>query len=805
MNRLTRLSAIVIALLAAALIPLLASTPVRADGIIIIDPPIPVPPPDWSQWLTIRYHHVTVTIEDQVAITEVDQLFRNDTAVAVEGTYVFPLPAGAIVEDFKMWVDGQPQESKILPAEEARIIYEDYVRRNQDPALLEYVGRDAVQARIFPIPPHTERRIQLRYVQVLPTEERLMHYRYPLDTERFSAKPLEQVSISVTIASPSELGAIYSPTHQDKIMVTRETNRRASVSYEASDLLPMDDFELYIGLREEPVEASVLSFKPLDEDGFFLLLLAPSITDPETGPMSRDLIFVLDTSGSMDGEKLAQAKTGLAYILDHLNTLDRFNVIAFSTAVRSYTRDLVSAEEVEDAIAWVEKLEAVGGTNIHMALSEALSQADPDRHTTIVFLTDGLPTEGIVEDSAILRALEQEAPRGVRIFPLGVGYDVNVLLLDEIASAHRGRSTYIEPDERIDEKVSAFFARMQSPLLVDIDLEFGEAPPIYDVYPSPLPDLYAGTQLIVVGRYPEGGNRQLQVTGRVNERQISYDYEVSLSNHDGTAFIPRLWAAKKIGHLLTRIRLDGENAEWVDAVVKLSLRYGIITSYTSFLIEEPQESLTEEARARAGAQMMDELAEAPTAVSGQGAVEDAKLREGLLGAEAPIDPGAYAPVNPEEESGGASLTAIRHVADKTFICTADRCVDTAYVPDQMPLQEIAFGSRAYETLLEAGSEWGAYFAVGPGAIVVGPEGQAYHLVFESHEESQLAPSTTTPTATAGPAQDPETATPVPTAAPIGEPEDETQNSPQQTGLCSASLLLLVPVVGIALKKRVARS
>ena len=461
----------ILALIAVLVLSLVIVMPALADGVIIIDPPI-LPPPDFSRWLTIRYHRVHVTIENQVAVTEVDQVFRNDASVPVEGTYLFPLPSGAVVEDFKMWVDGQVLEPEILPADEARAIYESYVRRNRDPALLEYVGRDAVRAAIFPIPAGEERRIELRYSQILPSEDDLMHYRYPLDTERFSAKPLEQVSIVVEVTTPIDLGPLYSPTHQDEVVITREGSRSATVAYEANDVLPDRDFELYIGAKTEALGANLLSFKPGGEDGFFMLLLSPSLAEAATETVPRDLILVLDTSGSMEGAKLDQAKAGLTYVLRHLNTEDRFNVVAFSSQTRTYAPHLVPAAEAEDAVAWIADLEALGGTNIYMALSEALAQVNPGRLSTVVFLTDGLPTEGIVDEDVLLGSLANEAPNDVRIFPLGVGYDVNVLFLDQLAADHRGRPTYIEPDERIDEKVSTFFARMQSPLLTDIHLDF---------------------------------------------------------------------------------------------------------------------------------------------------------------------------------------------------------------------------------------------------------------------------------------------------------------------------------------------
>jgi Ca-activated chloride channel family protein len=210
-----------------------AARPVLADGVIIPDPPPwPDPPPLLREtWLTIRYHRVTVTVEDQVAVTRVEQEFLNEHDWEAEGTYVFPLPEGAAVSEFVMWVDGRPVEGEILEADEARRIYEDIVRRRRDPALLEYVGRDALQARIFPIPPGESRKVELEYSQVLPVENGLVRYVYPLNTEKFSARPLEEVSVRVEIRSQDAMRAVYSPTHQDRVYVERTgTTGRSSAT-----------------------------------------------------------------------------------------------------------------------------------------------------------------------------------------------------------------------------------------------------------------------------------------------------------------------------------------------------------------------------------------------------------------------------------------------------------------------------------------------------------------------------------------------------------------------------------------------
>jgi len=697
------------------------ATPALADGIIIPDPP-PVPMPE-PVWLTIRYHRVVVTIEDQVATTRIDQVFCNEQDWEVEGTYVFPLPSGATVSEFVMWVDGEPVEAEVLEADEARAIYEDVLRSRRDPALLEYVGRDAVRASIFPIPPGGERRVQLEYTQVLPMENGLVHYVYPLDTERFSAQPLEEVSIHVEVRSPDPIHAIYSPTHQGRLFIEREGEYAATASYEETDVLPEGDFELIYTVSPEEVGLNLLSYREPGEEGFFMLLVAPRLEVDEEQVVPKDVLLVLDVSGSMEGEKIEQAKEALAYVLEHLNAEDRFNVVAFSSGLRLYGQELRPASEADEAADWVRRLEAVGGTDINRALLEALDQADAERPTVLIFLTDGQPTEGVVEIDQILSDVESTAGRNVRLFPFGVGDDVNTVLLDSLAEQQRGAAAYVRPYERIDEEVSAFYAKVSTPVLADVELDFdgviGE-----DIYPALLPDLFAGTQLILVGRYRGGGATRITLTGQVEGERQEFVYEGTFAEGGGNDFIPRLWAARKIGYLLTQIRLHGEQEEWVDAVIDLSVRYGIITSYTSFLIEE--DMFTEAGRDEAAEEF---LAMPTVSAVGAPAVEVAEGEASLRDAEA---------VSGEMLSDEVAQV-VRHVGSKTFVLSEEVWVDTAFNPDVMTTAQVGFGSTAYFDLLASRPEWGQYLALGSRLIFVA-EGAAYEVVEEETGPVEIPPT-----------------------------------------------------------------
>jgi Ca-activated chloride channel family protein len=752
----------VLVLLALLIVP---SAPALADGIIIPTPPPDVPIVD-VPYLTIKYHRVTVTIENQVATTHVDQVFVNEGRHEVEGTYIFPLPEEAAISSFAMWVDGEKLEGQVLERDEARRIYEEIVRRRRDPALLEYMGRNAFQASIYPIPPGGERHIELEYSQVLSVDNGLVEYVYPLDTEKFSPRPLEEVTVNVTIHSNEPLKAIYSPSHD--VDVVRRGDHNAVVGYEEYDVKPDRDYVLYYTVSPEDVGVNLLSYKPSGQsDGFFLLLAAPKVEIDTEQVIAKDVILVLDVSGSMRGEKIDQAKEALNFVLDNLHDEDRFNIIAFSTSTHAYARDLVSADERGEARDFVARLEANGSTDINRALLEALSMVDKERPNILVFLTDGLPTVGEVDVDRIIANVDDAAPENARIFPFGVGYDVNTTLLDTIAQNQRGASGYVRPEESIDEKVSAFYAKVSTPLLSDLEVDFGQIE-VSEVYPYPLPDLFAGTQLVIVGRYREGGDATIALQGVVNgqPQQFVYD-DLRFSNQGGAEFIARLWATRKIGYLLQQIRLHGEDKELVDEIVDLSVRYGIITPYTSFLVEETERALREEGRQQIVEDVQATAMPAPA--SGQGAVDRSAGEKMLTEAEVPA-----APALPGGLGGGvtdeygSTISPVQYVGDKTFVLYDGVWTDTIFDPDKMTPVPVGFGSDDYFALVAAHPEWGRYFALGDHVIVV-LEGVAYE-VREGEAPALDVPTQVSPAAT--PAAGPTSAVgPTPTVTAQDTPAD----------------------------------
>lgn len=697
-----------------------------------IDEPIIEPmPPLLNPEAYLKTHRIDVTIDNQVATTRIEQVFANDGDRPAEGTYLFPLPRGASVNDLVMYVDGQAIQSKILGSDEAREIYEEIVRRLRDPALLEYVGQDAIQANVFPIPPRDEVKIEIEYTHILTVENGLVQYEYPLRTDQFSPQPVRDIAVSVEVISNDEIGAIYSPTH--RIAVSEDDGFGFRAGYENANIREVSDFKLYYSLASDTIDVNLLTYREsANQDGFFLLLVAPPSQLDASQIVPRDVIIVLDQSGSMFGDKWEQARDATKFVLDNLNPEDRFNIVSFSTGWRIYGDGLQNPSEADRAKNWLDGLEAVGGTDIDGALTEAFKMADGERQAVILFLTDGLPTEGETDIADILDNAAQNAPNNARLFTFGVGDDVDTFLLDTLNTDFRGAGVYVRPNERIDEEVETLYSKISAPVMTDIEIDFGDAR-VEDLYPQlPLPDLFVGSQLIIAGRYRDGVTSDITLTGEINgERQsITYENLEFASNAGGEVSIPRLWATRKIGALLNSIRLNGENPELVESIVRLSTRYGIITPYTSFLIEE-DDIFTQQGRddaAQRATTELDALDEESTGAFAVGAADDAaSMEEAEVAAPAPTSSTQNAaPAEPADgegfttdaDMGRQQQNPLQFVNDKTFLWRDGVWIDSAYDADSMTPTEIVFLSDEYFALLDEFPEIVDYLSLGEEIIIV---------------------------------------------------------------------------------------
>jgi Ca-activated chloride channel family protein len=641
----------------AALVASLLASPLLAQGWIE-----PVPGTDPAFGVIKVRTAVSVRVTGRIALVEVEEWFRNDGGGLGEGDYLYPLPGEAVFSNFSLFQGDLELRGETMNATEARAIYEEIVRRKRDPALIELAGHGLVRARVFPINAGETRKITLRYTQIMERAGDALQFRYAAGgrfgrrvsgehTAVTQPRP-EDAPLTFTLVADSgrAYGDPFSPTHA--LDVTRERGR---LTVRPENEL-RGDFVVFLPMARGLVGITLVTHKPAGEDGYFMLTLSPGRADGTSLP--RDLTVVLDVSGSMSGSKIEQAKAALRQLLGTLDREDRFRLLSFSNGVTAYRSTWAepTGPELRDAHAWIDRLDADGGTNIAGALDEAFRLDSPEaRLPIVVFLTDGLPSVGEQNPERIARQAEQRRGRA-RVFAFGVGYDVNTYLLDRLSAAGRGATQYVQPGEDVEQAPSA--------------------------------------------RERSGA---ITVTGRRNRRTERYATDAAFPDHaTGNEFIPRLWASRKIGFLTQQVRLNGSNEELVEEIRRTALRYGLLSEYTSYLVQEPEDiAVRRDARGRG--QAMNTPAAAPVQ-SGAGAVVAAEQSRMKREAKSAVD------LEEMEDAFFARghIGQQRHVAGRLFAQQEGVWTDLMHA-DSVRTVAIAPYSEAYFALLGMAPELEPYF------------------------------------------------------------------------------------------------
>ncbi|HET7464566.1 MAG TPA: VIT and VWA domain-containing protein [Longimicrobium sp.] len=745
-------------LLCTALLGLSAAVPARAQGIIVPDCRdcrTPWIPPNGRSGLPVQSVDIQTTIEGQVATTHVTQVFRNETGVTLEGTYLFPIPRGATVSDFAIWDGDRRLAGEVRPREEARRIYDGIVRRRRDPGLLEYAGEELFQASIFPINPNSTKKLELTYTQVLRAEGGTVGYRYPLGVGR-NASPVERLTGAVEIRGREPLRTVYSPSHAVDVRRS-DGERRVRVTFETARGAERRDFQLFYAPSAAEVGMSLFTYREPGKDGYYLLLISPPNESTAREYAAKDVVFVLDVSGSMQDEgKIDKARRALQYGIRGLNPADRFNVIAFSGDTRLMESGLVTASEAgrRRGVEWVGALRPAGGTNINDALVEAMGQfpRDAARPRMLVFLTDGLPTVGDTAVDRIMENTRRARREGVRLFTFGVGYDVNTRLLDRVAAENGGTADYVDPREDLEQKVSLFFDKVNHPVLSNVRVDMGAVRTDL-TYPRNLPDLFRGTQLAIVGRYRNQQDVRdvtVRLSGTASPAHVySYPGQRFPLRAEENDWLPRLWATRRVGWLMEQVRSNGESRELRDEIVELGTRYGIVTPYTSFLALEPGardmdrpvalQGLSvqpgvrrDRTPASAGGRDVNAVPPPPSVlppppppsavvVTGAEAVQQSRSAREMQ--DATTVSGAY---------NGGDAASVQRVGDRTFYLREGVWTDSEIRADsRLPETAVTFGSDEYYALLTRVPALARYFALGEQVAVI-VDGRIYRVRAASH-------------------------------------------------------------------------
>ena len=696
------LSRIIVFTLAALL---LAPAAVGAQDVIEPEPPWPCP----DCWWPVDAIAQLDTIEADIEVTDGKSIarYRFDLSnpardgrrggPGAEGRIIFPVPAGSSVTDLVLSGGPQSLEGKLLDADDATRIYEDIVRRLIDPALLRSLEGDLYEVRAFPVPAGEERQVSFTVTTPLLAEGEQAIVEVPWS--RMSPRPAgAQVNVDVDV--PWQVRSAIAPGFE--LDEERTDGGQLGVNWEsAADWSPESNFRLYLSGGEGLIDTRLLAYRERDDDGYFSLLFAPVIELDES--VARDVVLVLDRSGSMEGEKMEQAISAAEYVLDNLGADDRFAVVDFSRYVRSFDDQLRPASDAAAGIDYVRDLTAGGNTNISGALERGMEYLDGARPGTVVFLTDGLATVGIEEADGILEVTERAAPERTQLFAFGVGYDVDTVLLDALASSFTGSSHYVSPDERIDLEVARLWERVSTPVLSDIEIAI-DGVETWDLAPAEIPGIFAGNQALLTGRFTGSGESSVTVSGNSASGPETFIYDVVFPERDeADPAVARLWAQRRVADLLTELRIEGVRDSLVEEIVAVANQFGIVTPYTAYLAEEPEMvfGLDDQVFDRF-ARDATAMAEAPA--SGKAAVDTAssvgELREGRL-------------------SGGTERARV--VGSHTFYLLDGTWTRDDFESGDSP-PEVEVGSPEFLALIAESPEIADAATLGERVVTEGPDG-----------------------------------------------------------------------------------
>jgi Ca-activated chloride channel family protein len=671
--------------------------------------PLPVPLDSYE----VEGLDLSIELQGQMAQIVWRQTILNTGPQPLEMDYLAPLPPGSDIQGLILLADGQELVGKVYDKAEAFEIYRRIVTQTRDPALMEYSGRGLYRARIFPIPVKGKRTLEMKLQYLLPKDGDQITLSVPVAGPLTKGKTIADQKIQVTIAKTPNLASVYSPLSE--VVVDRGPDR-TTATYSAKASPALDNFLLYLKVDKTPLGGLILSNQPYpNEDGFFLFLAEPTISaleKPTATQASKNVIFVLDTSGSMIGVKFEQAVAALEFILTRLNPVDTFNLVDFSSTVVSWKTipQAMSSDNRRAALKYLHNLRAQGGTNIEKAIEMSLAMVNPEVPSYIILLTDGEATSGVTDEMLLTQLAQKHNPCQARIFSFGVGEGVNARLLDRLSGNSGGTTTYVNAKENLEEKVGSFFSKLTSPVLtkptLTVDLQTNR------LIPQKTPDIFQNSQIVVVGRYPKAGRATFKLSGQVDGHNADFTYLTSLADgpQPGGDFIQQLWAQRRIGEIIDYIDLNGQdktknNHELIDELVYLSKKYGIMTPYTSFLALEKTNLADQTANTRVAAQNLRIIEE----TVGASANAQRAVKQDFMAAErkptaASASPKFEAMASMDAEvaaSPSSQLEPPRQLGGKTFFLKNGQWEDADLTEkDQKNVQEVEQFSENYFRLAE---------------------------------------------------------------------------------------------------------
>lgn len=686
-----------------------------------------------AQQIQISEVAADIHIVHQVATTTLEVGLNNPSGAQQEAEMLIPVPEGAVLRGFDFVGSAKEPTAKLLPKAEATAIYRSIVSKLRDPALLEFAGYNLVRSSVFPVPARGTQRVRLVYEHILTADGNRVDYVLPR-SESFEATATPW-KISLRVGSKSAISAVYSPSHQ--IAVERPASQQAVVRVAGENKFEPGPFRLSYLTEGNGLTASLLAYPDARVGGGYFLLLAgvPADAVKNAGSIKREVTLVIDRSGSMGGEKMEQARAAALQVVEGLEEGEAFNIIDYSDTVARFAERPVikDREQISKARAYIRSLKATGGTNIRDALVEALDQPPTAGMLPLtIFLTDGVPTSGETRESAIRSSVVAANKHKRRIFSFGVGFDVNAPLLTSVANATRATATFVFPKEDVETKVSQVFRRLSGPVLADPQLATLNAHgavttrAVRELLPSELNDVFEGDQIVLLGQYQDNQPLHFRVSGNYLGTERTFDLKFDLEKATArNAFVPRLWASRKIARLIETISdagadsataglrggrtqvsnhvsttnaVDPKMKELVDEIVRLSTEYGVLTEYTAFLATDGTDFSRRDALNERARQSL--VNNAQFTRSGQGGVTQGVNMSTQRTQATANRSNSFFNQNAER----VEITNVQQITDRTFFKRNNRWVDSSVLEHEKTLtpdQTVEFGTPEFYKLVDS--------------------------------------------------------------------------------------------------------
>lgn len=640
---------------------------------------------------TVSLSRSMVTVSEFDMECRIEQTFFNDNELPLRGLYILPLEGQEDVDKATVKIDGISVPATIMSGESFFSTLKELTQSMGDPSLLGLAGKTVLVARPVTIGIRDHRTFRVEYAKPVSIRRSHLWVSLPLDGERYALAPVPKQEIKVRFRMSRPVRSIFSPSHH--LTVLREAPHRCLVSAESESERVREDFNLLATFSGRELSLSTFFHRSPGKSGTFMALIGPPLESAEARGFNKDLVVLLDCSGSMDARSFESAKSAVLSALGGLAEGDRFNVVTIGTQPEAMAKRLLAADRqnVAAAVRFVSSRKNEGGSDLYNGLRTALEfLSSRERHSVVLLVSDGKSTVGITKPESIVQDTERHNRSRARIFVLALGKQADISTLDRLAAATKGSSLHLPETEGVREAVSRFLGTVSPPRVTDIALECAHFPPS-EIAPNPIPDLFGQESLVVVGRYITDSDTvaEVKLKARVNGRPYVVTKSVTLPKvNDAHPYIARLWAMRRIAHLYDQARLKDASSDLTSRISSLANEHGFLAPPSTLLAASPYGS----------------------AITGK-------------------DPGRLVWSYKTSCAPSEVLSdQFRIVGAKLFRFQQSGWVDTEYL-HSLPAKNVRFLSEEYFSLVRENPKIGPYLAMGQNVIFVN-DGTAYRIVTE---------------------------------------------------------------------------